>query len=161
MASGRSGRFGLPLFEVCVVIVVAGLVLGLLAERISVLLEQAERAAMELTVTHLRSGLRLEKARRMLASEPMSTLAGSDPLRWVDADPPHLPSNYLLDLLKLTKSGRWLFDTASRELIYRPVRLRHLKLETGEDDKRLAWRIEMKAGQAEPELRLLTPYRWF
>lgn len=157
----RKGSLGWPLHEVALVVVIAGAVLGVLAERVDSLLEQAEKTAVEATVMNMRSGLRLERIRRMLGGQTSANLVGTNPLVFVQA-----PASGNLDadvakLAKTIKSGVWQFRNETGALYYLPQRRRHLKMQPPGDDETLAWRVAETGPAGQVEVVLVTPYQWF
>lgn len=161
MAAPRKGRLGVPQGEIALVIALAGLGLGVIAWWILPLLERAEKSAMELQLVNLRSGLRLEIARELLAGRRPAGLLSLDPLSLLETGAGKTETTKMSYLAKNVASGEWSFDVASRKLLYHPVRYRYLKTPDGQALNELGWRLEAREGDGEPVLRLLTPYRWF
>ncbi|MDP5240233.1 hypothetical protein Q9Q94_11890 [Uliginosibacterium sp. 31-16] len=158
----RKGLFGLPLYEVAVLAVIAAVIIGVLAERADSLLERAEKTAVDTAVMNMRSGLRLEMARRIVAGERLRDLAGTNPLSFLEAPPVgHIPAN-LPDLAKTVKSGLWQYKSDENALYYVPQRRRHLKMQQGNVDKTLVWQVLPSTSDGEQvEVVLMTPYWWF
>lgn len=154
----RKGYLGWPLHEVAIAVVVAGAVLGVLAERVDSLLEQAEKTAVEVTVMNMRSGLRLERIRRMLGGQAATGLVGTNPLAFVQ--PPASGAD-VAKLAKTSKSGVWQFRNETGTLYYLPQRRRHLTMLQAGRDAPMAWQIAESGPGGQVEVVLLTPYEWF
>jgi len=157
----RKGVTGWPAWETGIVIVLAGCVLGAVAERIDTILEQTEKTAVETTVMNLRSGLRLEKARRIAAGQPMAGLVGSDPLGLLQTQGGDITRVKILNLLNSQNSDkRWSVST-DNTLYYSPKRVRHLKMQRAGAERMLAWQLRSDRSGGQVELVSLTPYLWF
>lgn len=157
----RKGVTGWPAWEIGLVVVIAGGVLGAVAERIDTLLEQAEKTAVEATVMNLRSGLRLEKAHRILSGRSSTDLAGSNPLNLLQTPEGNITRVKMRNLLKSQNSdGRWGL-LPDNTLYYLPERVRHLKMQPPGAETRLAWQLRVDRSGGQVELVSLTPYLWF
>ncbi|MBS1208973.1 MAG: hypothetical protein H6R19_1371 [Proteobacteria bacterium] len=158
----RKGAFGIPLYEIALVVVVAGIVLGALKWRVDYLLEQAEKVAVEVTVMNMRSGLRLEKARRIAIGQSLDDLAGVNPLMFLEAPLVGECSKKLQETSKTIKSGKWSCGRDKNEAVYIPQRQRHLKMRQEGVDKRLMWQTRLTDHDGKVvEVVLMTPYQWF
>ena len=117
-----SREHGSSLFEFFIAAGVISVIAVLLLDRLLSYQEYAEKAAMELTVVNMRSGLRLRTAELMTQDRlhELGKLINENPLRWLETPPP----NYLGELarpeLKALAQGNWYFDTSTRELVYLP-----------------------------------------
>lgn len=117
-----SREHGSSLFEFFIAAGVISLIAVLLLDRLLTYQEYAERAAMELTVVNMRSGLRLHVAELMTQGRlhEVGKLINENPVRWLEAPPP----NYLGELSqpapKTLTHEIWYFDTTRRELVYLP-----------------------------------------
>ncbi len=158
----RKGVFGLPLYEVAVLAAIAAVIIGVLAERADSLLERAEKTAVDTAVMNMRSGLRLEKARRIVAGERLRDLAGVNPLRFLEEP---FVGQIPIDLINSTnsvKSGVWQYKSDENALYYVPQRRRHLKMQQDNVDKALVWQVLPSTSDGEQvEVVLMTPYWWF
>ncbi|MDQ7990761.1 MAG: hypothetical protein REI09_14095 [Candidatus Dactylopiibacterium sp.] len=167
-AALRKGAFGLPLPEMWLVGVLVAILLGVLFERVDTLLERAEHARVEYDITQMRTTLRLEKARRLIAGETLDALVGTNPMLLGEnyvtkPGEPSVPSvsEPLHRLVNLINSSEWSFDERSGTLYYRPERRRHLRLLDGARAPLLAWRIEKNVTAGEIDLRVVSAYQWF
>lgn len=157
----RKGRAGLPLFEIALWLVLAGLVLLALERRIDRMLELAEKTAVETSLMHMRSGLRLEKARRIAAGQSLHDLAGRDPLEFLQPPAGQGEAGFPA-LAQPLGAPAWRFDAQSRTLVYRPERQRQLKISPPGADKLLMWRtLARTPGGDDIDIVSLTLYEWF
>lgn len=157
----RKGVTGWPLVEIGLCVILAGGVLGAVAERIDTILEQAEKTAVETTVMNLRSGLRLEKARRIAAGLPMNDLAARNPLDLLQTPGGNITRVELLNLLNSQNSDRRWGILADNSLYYWPKRVRHLKMLRPGAENRLSWQLRENQSGGQVELVSITPYLWF
>lgn len=147
----RKGPWGIPAWEIAVCLLIAGVMGKVLLERAENVLERAESVAVATTLTHVRSALKYEHARRLLTGRSMDDVAGSNPLDWLQGVP---------ELRLAPPPGQWRFDPLSRELRYRPRRLAHLQVLPRAAHTELAWQILATPGGG-AEVVVLTPYQWF
>lgn len=158
----RKGIFGLPLYEWAICVVIAAIVIGVAAERIDHLLEFSEKTAVETTVMNIRSGLRLEKARRIAAGVSMRDLVRRNPLDFLAPQPSGLGGEKVTNLLETANSFDWYYESKQSVLVYRPSRQRHLKLEGADADKLLSWQIRARSADgSDADLVVVVPYQWF
>ena len=158
----RKGLFGFPLHEIALCVVVAGIVIGVLAERLDTLLEFSEKSAVETQLMNMRSGLRLEKARRIATGQSLQNLVGCNPLDFLAQHPAGQNNGKLIASPESLKSGAWFYESKPSVLVYRPTRSRHLKLPQAGADKRLVWKImPPSAGAKDVDIVAITPYQWF
>lgn len=122
---------GASRLEIMVVTVLISIVAALLLERLTRYQEYAEKAVMEATIAHMRSGLRVRVAELMINDQMASidTLLQENPITWLNAP----PANYLgvLDASGTTKpaSGNWYFDASVQQLVYLPYHQRFFRPE--------------------------------
>jgi len=117
-----SGEHGFSLFEFFVAASVISLIAALLLERLLVYQEYAERTAMELTVTNMRSGLRLRTAEFMTQGRlhEVGKLINENPVRWLETPPPNYLGELAHPVPAALPQGNWYFETTTRELVYLP-----------------------------------------
>jgi len=115
-------EYGYSLLEFFIASVIIGLVAVFLLERLLSYQEYAEKAAMELTVTNMRSGLRLQVAELMTQERlnEMGTLVKQNPVHWLETSPPNYLGELAPPVPKTLAQGNWYFDTSRRELVYLP-----------------------------------------
>ena len=158
----RKGFFGFPLYEIAVLVVVAGVILGVLDWRVSYVLEQAERSQVEATMTNLRSALRLEKARRVLAGEAFASLAGKNPASFLKAPPMGYCENFLPEGSRNPRFCPWFYVGEERVLYYAPQRHAHLQVDPGPYGVVLGWKLVRSPMPGnDVELVSTKPYQWF
>lgn len=146
----RKSRFGIPYFEIGLACVLVAILSGAWIERFWYYRELTEKTVFEQTVRHMQTGLRYEKARRIMAGESLEKLAGVNPLNYLKTRPEHdLGECETLDSNLVRKSG-WLFVRKEHTLYYLPLIKRHLRT----DAPALAIRLE-------DDVRIITPYQWF
>ena len=158
----RKGASGLPLYEIALVVVLAGCILGVLGWRAVYLLEQAEHTAVGVVTANLRSVLQLEKARRIVAGQSLSSLVNSTPVAL-------LPSPLLGYCENISSKGSrnppecpWFYMEEEHVLYYRPQRHAHLQVESGPRGVVLGWKIAPgSVNGKDVELLSIRPYQWF
>lgn len=139
--------------------VIAGIALGVLSRSIASVLELAEKTAVETAVMNMRSGLRIEKARRIAAGQSLRDLATRNPLSFVREEG---RGDDWRALSEQVKSISWITDPREPMLAYQPERARYLKLQSGAADNTLVWRTQARAADgSDVEIVLVTPYEWF
>lgn len=114
-------RNGFTLLELMIVIVITSVLAIILLNRFFYYQEVAEKAAMEITVMNVRSGLRLRIAELMMQDrmDEMGRLMDENPILWLETP----PSNYI-ELLggkperNAATPGNWHFDNERKELVY-------------------------------------------
>ena len=164
------GQIGASLLEFGVAVIVVGFLAAALLERVLTAEEYAEKSAMELTIAHMRAGLRAQVGALLIAdrAEEIAGLAGGNPTDWLDKP----PGNYLGEYEgtpRGNEEGAWYFDVNSRELVYTANSQRHF-VASAEHGHRVRLRIQpvaqpgSSAGRREPgwvELAIVNKYRWF
>jgi hypothetical protein len=121
-------RRRLTLLEMGLYAGLVSLVLAAFFERAIVLMEQAERMAMETTVTNVNASLALGSARALLearSSAPPSLLTEM-------AGSPNFAGAIRASELGGIARGQWAYDSSSGELIYLPRLHRGLTVEDPE-----------------------------
>ncbi|MEC5386075.1 hypothetical protein VVD49_10085 [Uliginosibacterium sp. H3] len=157
--ASRKARNGIPLFEGFLALLIGGLVIGQISRYVSDVLEQAERSAVDATLMNIKSGMRLEAARRILAMQ-VALPAGGNPVRFLAAP----PAGYMAEsgLPEPVAPGTWFYRTREDTLFYVPKHHGHLRIENVTKDTVLGWKIVKRSDEAkEPALQTVTPYVWF
>ncbi len=163
---------GFTLIELVVVIVAVALLASIAAERMLRYAEQAEKSAMEQTIGAMKSALSLRFAALFLAGrkDGISGLGSENPMDWLAERPPgYQGALHKPDPRALERPG-WYYDPASKELVYLPLRTRHLAGRAAMED-RIRFRIVVQLSPDEkaggyPRLDRLGidpvhPYDWF
>lgn len=156
--------------EFSVVAAVIALIAFAILNRLLDVQELGEKTAVEMTVSNIRSGLRIEMADRIMTGREGSIreLAGSNPVRWLDKQ----PDGYLGEFAaapKVFQPGTWYFDTGKRNLRYWPNLERYLECsgcEAINKEAILGWRIVpagSSAGGRSDAVKVVpvAEYRWF
>jgi hypothetical protein len=108
-------------------VVIVGVLASVLLERLLTYAEAAEKAAMEATVSRVRTGLYARVALLALRGDQaaVEALSEQNPFLAADVSSP----NYLgeVDLLPVAgaKGGKWVYDRTRREIVYVPNLSRH------------------------------------
>lgn len=158
----RKGRFGLPMYEVGLGMLMAAIVVGVAAYGIDLFLEFGEKTAVDTMVMNIRSGIRLEKARRIVAGESMRDLIRRNPLEFLGPSAKPASRAEMLNLSDVSNSFDWHYESQQSVLVYRPSRHRHLKLGRADADMLLSWQIRARsADAADADLVVVEPYQWF
>lgn len=171
LTRGRACQRGSGWFEFAVVAVVLATLLGLLVQRVIDYQEQAEKAAVELTIRNLRSMLRWQVGQRMIhgATADIAQLAGANPIAWLAQPLPGYRGERVGPAGTRIEAGNWYFDRAAGELAYVP-RFRDHLLTNGSGAGELRWRLQAlknvpgaDVNPAVTEIVLVETerYRWF
>lgn len=171
--SQRKGSSGLPIMEIAVIASVAAVWIAVFLHYSLYYVELSEKSAMDLLVTHMRIGLRQEKARLYTQSREheIQKLANTNPIHWLKTP----PSNYLGERSdispKAIPAGQWLFNPQNHTLYYQPQRHRYLYRGTTLYQGTIQFKItlsrlpETTSNNAdvfrEVEIASITPYHWF
>jgi general secretion pathway protein G len=111
---------GANLLEFVVAVVVVGVLMTILLQRVFYYQGEAERVAVEHTIANLRSALEIKVTQGKLpgGSIDLATLTEQNPLNLLK----NKPSNYAGELFNPTDSeigkGNWCFDRSDKTLIY-------------------------------------------
>src|SRR6185369_8749308 len=110
---------GASQLELVVSMVLFAVFLIVFAERAFYYQEYGEKAAMEMTVVNMRTGLRYKVADLIMNNRvsEIPTLADENPMDWL-ADK---PENYLGEFdgaPQQAAAGKWFYDKRNRELVY-------------------------------------------
>lgn len=124
-------------FELVVVVIAAGIVGGLLLERVVPLIARSERVAFMHVRGQLQSALLLEAADRIARGDAvsLSALEHTNPMALLIQP----PSNYLGALRDPApgnvRHARWYFDESTGRLVYRAGRLATIATSSGPVDR--------------------------
>jgi len=121
---GRGGQIGFTLFELLGIILLVSALSLLLYDRFLGYQALAEKAAMEMTVINMRSGLRLRVAELMMQGKmkEMAGLVHENPITWLAAPPPNYIGAFQNPEQHAIPANAWYFDTRRHELVYMPGR---------------------------------------
>jgi type II secretory pathway pseudopilin PulG len=163
----------LLLLEILAATVFVGIMAAILLNRVSYYQEAAEKANMELTISSLRSALRMRMAAMMIEGRAAQfpSLAQDNPMDWVEQIPANYSGVSSPDRGPNSLAGKWVFDTATRSLIYWVERGEHFRPDSAGERKVRLQIVLIKetpsAENAQPSLVtgarlvLLEPYKWF
>jgi general secretion pathway protein G len=116
----RKKSGGFTLFEFCVVAALLAVLLTVLAQRLVFYQEQAERVAVETTVSNMRTGLYSTVAHLYMSNRDaeVAALAGRNPVIWLDRKPPNYQGEYDAPGPAEVIPGSWYFDRTRQYLVY-------------------------------------------
>lgn len=107
---------------------VAAVLIGTFIERSFHFMALAERTAMEVTVQHINTGLRLRRAADIVAGRPPPAVPPRDLFAFAFVAPPP-------DFAEEARAGGWWYDQAGSELVYTP------RFGTGSPDGAVRFRL--------------------
>jgi type II secretory pathway pseudopilin PulG len=162
---------GYSLLELVIVVTLVGVAALVLIDRLTVFQEYGEKAAMELAVRNMRSGLRYRVADLMNRDRMREAdrILQDNPVSWLEGP----PANYLGELRNpppdRIKPGSWYFDATQHELVYVP-RHRRFLVTAKPGDYAIRWRVTAVRSRTPPQgsepvveslaLTLKDGYRW-
>ena len=146
--------------------IIAGILAAVLLERLLTYAEAAEKAAMEATLSQLRSGLYARVAFLALRGEYQAIEALPSQSPFVTAVMKAV--NYRGEFTGVpadVEGGNWLFDRARNELVYVPNLKRHLHAAPGDPPEQvLRYRLDVlknsKYAYTGVSLQPVTALRW-
>lgn len=111
---------GFTLFEFGVVASLLAILLTVLAQRLVFYQEQAERLAVETTVSNMRTGLYSTMAHLYTSNREaeVAALAGRNPIIWLDRKPANYQGEYYAPGPEEVIPGSWYFDRTRQHLVY-------------------------------------------
>jgi competence protein ComGC len=133
---------GASRLEALIVVLLIGIVVALLLERLTRYQEYAEKAVMEATIANMRSGLRIRVAELMINGEmaQMPNLLQENPITWLAAPPANYAGVLQPATAKVPAPGHWYFDAPAGQLVYLPQHHRFFR--AGADGKReVRWQV--------------------
>jgi prepilin-type N-terminal cleavage/methylation domain-containing protein len=119
---------GFTLLELVVVICIVAVLSARLLASLVYYQEQAEKVAMESTLGAMQTGLAMQVSALLLRGTPedINGLAEQNPMEWLAERPGTYIGSFLHEPPPAAGTGIWFFDSATRTLVYRPQRRRHL-----------------------------------
>lgn len=156
----RDKSHGFSLVELALAIAVLAALLYFLLDRVLYMQEMGEKTEVEETIRSINYALRLEAASRQARGpEPHRLpLERENPIKWLQTP----PRNYLGEMEKPPAHARpayWYFHPGERQLVYRPNRAEHLKVE-GLKDKELRFVVGSGGDLPHPRLISRFSYAW-
>lgn len=112
---GRAHR-GFTLLELMVVTVIFGVVLTAFLERLRFYQEMAEQAAMQATLSIIKTGLQIRLAELISTNRQAEAgeLEAENPTHWLSKR----PTNYAGEYREPPEPGSWYFDADRHQLVY-------------------------------------------
>lgn len=152
-------RRRLGMFELALIVLAFCVVALALVEQARKIAAEAERTAMQMTVSSLRLSLKAEAMLRQLRGEEegVSELVASNPMALVDP-----PVNYQGELTAAQlpgEPGHWYFDLDNAELVYRARYPRYFQ-GVGPRGDLGAVRIAAPDNATLPKLEVSKPWQW-
>jgi len=138
----------------------AAILIAIFAGYVLDFMETAERAVMEVTLSHVISGVNTRVAYDMLQGKTPEDLAGTrtNPFQLARMTPTNFLGSGDSSSIGSLERGSWFYDATREELVYLP-RLRW-GLETAAPDNALRWQLARGKDGPGYVLILITPYRW-
>ena len=132
-------------FQWPVLFVVIGLLAVGLLSALDDAKERAERLTVELTIRNMRTGMRVAMGEMLIEQREgeIATWEGSNPIRWLGGPPNGYRGECTAAERLGLSGGEWCFETEHRQLVFRPNRLDHLRVqsESGGECKDLSWSV--------------------
>lgn len=163
------GARGFTLLELALALAIFGTLVAVLLTRLNDYQEAAEKAAMELTLQLVKTGLQLRLAELILANREAEAqrLEEEDPMRWLEEK----PANYAGAYREPPERGRWYYDAGARDLVYVPATGSRLEAPRVAGVKQLRFRARLLRGRVRSaggavervegvRLAPAHPYRW-
>ncbi len=163
----------LLLMEALVAAVFVGIIATVLLNRLAYYQEAAEKATMELTISSIKSALRMRMATMMIEgrTSQYASLAQENPMDWLEQKPANYAGLVPAHPHPETLAGNWVFDPASRDLIYWVKHGEHFQADSSGERKvslRLKLLSERPASESEAKIlitgariELGKTYKWF
>ncbi|BBB31510.1 type II secretion system protein [Neptunomonas japonica] len=131
--ANRKRQKGFTLLELVISMLVIVILYGVLSTRLGRVAESAERAAVYGVLGQVRQQLNLRLAKFYIDGSPSKAkaLINENPFSWI-SPPPSQYAGEVNDVAEVLVKGRWYFDTATKQLVYRVKRNNKLKIEGGE-----------------------------
>jgi prepilin-type N-terminal cleavage/methylation domain-containing protein len=169
MKTPPAAQRGLTLFELAVVLVIVSAAGAVFLDRLHRYQDLAEKAAMETTVTLIKTGLQIRLAELIIANRQgeAARLEIDDPTRWLDPRPANFAGAYR----DPPQRGNWYYDAPRRQLVYVVNSGQWLEIDTGNAARELRFqarllRDRLKIGGATVHsvtgvtVVPVTPFRW-
>ena len=128
-----------------VLVVLGSLAMGLLWA-LNDVKERAERQTVDLTLRNMRTGMQLAMGEALMQQREreIDTWVGGNPVNWLGAPPGGYRGECSAEESSGLSGGEWCFERVSRELVYRPNSVDHLRDSRGEKSSQcdqLRWRV--------------------
>lgn len=132
MAS-RDEQRGFTLLELVISFLVITILYGVMSTRLERVAESAERAAVYGMLGQVRQQLNLRLAKFYIEGSKGKAreLINENPFGWI-SPPPKQYGGEIDEITEALVEGRWYFERATKQLIYRVKRNNNIKIEGGE-----------------------------
>ena len=172
MQASNARLRGFTLLELAIVVAIVAVLITVALDRLLRYAELAERAAMEQSISAMKSALGLRFAGLYLRGQvkTIQALSEENPMDWLAERPPGYLGELWQPPLATLERPSWYFDRANKQLVYVPLRTRYL-LPPKQNDPRISYRVIVDFGPGPgsggaAELRRLgiepaEPYNWF
>lgn len=157
---------GITLLECVTSLAIVATLAAILLQRLNVCEELAEKTMVDITISHIRDGIRHELIRGLLGGKQLSTgsLIERNPIGWL-GEP---PASYMGEVARLPATaarGSWYFLNTQHELVYLPRQSAHLTV-AGDEPVRLRWRLRPAgdrgiAALEQVRIEAWPPFVWF
>lgn len=116
----RRKQGGASLMEFAVAVSVAAILIGMLLSRLSAYQGEAERVALQYTVSGMRSALQIRQAQARLPGHALNLaqLAEQNPLELLERKPKNYLGEFYSPDVRELAPGNWYFDRDKRILVY-------------------------------------------
>ena len=119
--SGATRRqAGFTLFELIVVTCIVAVMIVVLANRLLVYKEAAEKAAMQRTAAAIKSALQMRVASYLISGrdKEVESLTTKNPMTWLQENPGNYAGEFFADAYASVPPGSWYYDLTRQELVY-------------------------------------------
>ena len=158
---------GFTLFELIVVICIAGVVATVLAERLLYYQERAEKATLGLVLARTKMALQVRMAELIMTNRQRQVidLEMENPMKWLEEP----PLSYAGEYAQPSQPGTWYYSTPEHEMVYVPTNSSYLDVGSAAS-KELRFRVvvlmedDLATGGKTPAGVALKPareYKWF
>jgi hypothetical protein len=162
---------GASVIQFSFALVIVGVLMVVLLDRVDFYRELAEKTAMEQLAREMGWALRLRAAELMLANrnDEIGSLDGANPIDATEMQVANYAGTGASAEENAVRAGRWFFNTQTRELVYFPELTSNFVNEAS-SRPRVAWRATVVRQATQPggrpkplwvRFELIQPYRWF
>lgn len=138
---GTRRQQGFSLFELIVVIFVVSLLAAVFARRLTAYQEFAEKAAMDATLSIIKTALQIRLANLIIDNRQADApeLERTNPMEWLA----ETPSNYAGLYREPTERGSWYYDQRLLQLVYVPSSADYLRMEKTDGGREIRFRTRL------------------
>ena len=134
-------QHGFSLFELIVVVVIISLLAVVFARRLAVYQEFAEKAAMDATLSIIKTALQIRLANLIIDNRQADAaeLERTNPMEWLAEK----PSNYVGLYQEPAERGSWYYDQRLLQLVYVPRSADYLRMGERDGDREIRFRTRL------------------